>query len=66
MAGIGITRVVSYQAAEPVKSKALAIALQSFEPPPVPVSIVYAGEPPLAAKLRAFLDFAIEGEAGSD
>lgn len=58
VAGIGIARVVSYQAAESIKSKALAIALQSFEPPPVPVSIVYTGEPPLAAKLRAFLHFA--------
>jgi hypothetical protein len=36
----------------------LAIALEKFEPPPPPVSLVYGGQRLLPLKLRAFLDFA--------
>jgi hypothetical protein len=58
IAGIGITRVLSYQIANAVQSGVLVVALGEFEPAPSPVSLVYAGGrfPPL--KLRASLDFA--------
>jgi len=36
---------------------ALVIALQEFEPPPLPVHLVHAGERPLPLKVRSFLDF---------
>jgi DNA-binding transcriptional LysR family regulator len=57
-AGVGITRVLSYQVAERVREGALEVALRDFEPEPSPVSLVHAGQghPPL--KLRAFIDFA--------
>jgi DNA-binding transcriptional LysR family regulator len=58
IAGMGVTRVLSYQAAGAVRAGALEVVLQSFEPPPAPVSLVYAGRGPLPLKLRAFLDFA--------
>jgi len=58
VAGIGITRVLSYQAAEALASGALALALEDLEPPAAPVSLVHAGGRLLALKLRAFLDFA--------
>jgi DNA-binding transcriptional LysR family regulator len=58
MAGVGITRVLSYQCANPIAYAALAVVLQSFEPAPWPVSLVYAGQRFLPLKLRAFLDFA--------
>jgi DNA-binding transcriptional LysR family regulator len=58
IAGIGITRVLSYQVAEAIKAGALVAALQEFEPAPWPVSIVFAGQRLLPLKLRAFLDFA--------
>jgi DNA-binding transcriptional LysR family regulator len=57
-AGIGITRVLSYQIAAGTRAGTLAVALRAFEPAPAPVSLVYTGQPPLPLKLRAFLDFA--------
>ncbi len=58
IAGLGVTRVLSYQIAEPLRAGTLALALEPFEPPPAPVSLVYAGQGFLPVKLRAFLDFA--------
>jgi DNA-binding transcriptional LysR family regulator len=59
IAGIGITRVLSYQIAAAMRAGTLAIALQEFEPPPWPLNLVYAGGRLLPLKLRAFLDFAV-------
>jgi DNA-binding transcriptional LysR family regulator len=58
IAGVGITRVLSYQIATAVQAGALAIVLQEFEPAPWPVSLVYTGHRLLPLKLRTFLDFA--------
>jgi len=58
VAGVGITRVVSYQMASALRAGALEIALAEFEPPPWPVSLVHSGQGILPLKLRAFLDFA--------
>jgi DNA-binding transcriptional LysR family regulator len=58
IAGMGITRVLSYQAANAVRAKKLALVLRPFEPEPAPVSLVYAGRGLLPIKVRAFLDFA--------
>ena len=58
IAGLGVTRVLSYQVATPIRTGALAIALQEFEPSPSPVSLVFASQRLLPLKLRAFLDFA--------
>ncbi|WP_442580932.1 LysR family transcriptional regulator [Mesorhizobium sp. ASY16-5R] len=58
IAGVGITRVLSYQAAGAIGDGRLAILLREFEPEPSPVSLVHAGQGPLPLKLRAFLDFA--------
>lgn len=58
IAGVGITRVLSYQAADARRSGRLAIVLEEFEPSPWPVSLIYPGQGLLPLKLRAFLDFA--------
>lgn len=58
IAGVGITRVLSYQIATAMRAGTLAIALREFEPAPWPVSLVYGGGRPQPLKLRAFLDFA--------
>lgn len=58
IAGLGITRVLSYQVADAVRSGALVVALQDFEPPPWPVSVVFSGQRLAPLKLRAFVDFA--------
>jgi DNA-binding transcriptional LysR family regulator len=59
IAGIGVTRVLSYQIAAAMRAGTLAMALQECEPPPWPVNFVYAGGRLLPLKLRAFLDFAV-------
>ncbi|MCG7504470.1 LysR family transcriptional regulator [Mesorhizobium retamae] len=58
ISGVGIVRVLSYQAADAVRSGALKLVLEEFEPEPWPVSLVHAGRGLLPLKLRAFLDFA--------
>ncbi|PBB19346.1 LysR family transcriptional regulator [Mesorhizobium sp. WSM4313] len=58
IAGLGLTKVLSYQADAAVRAGALRLVLQPFEPPPWPVSLVHAGQGRLPVKLRAFLDFA--------
>ena len=58
IAGVGLTKVLSYQVDAAVRSGMLRIVLQEFEPEPWPVSLVHAGHGLLPVKLRAFLDFA--------
>jgi DNA-binding transcriptional LysR family regulator len=58
LAGVGLTRVLSYQAARAVRDGKLCIVLQKFEPGPLPVSVLHAGGAPLPLKVRSFLDFA--------
>ena len=58
IADLGITRVLSYQAAEALRAGKLALALTGFEPEPSPVHLVHAGGRLLPQKLRAFRDFA--------
>ncbi|UCI30182.1 LysR family transcriptional regulator [Mesorhizobium sp. B4-1-4] len=58
IAGVGPTKVLSYQVDAAVRSGMLCILLREFEPEPWPVSLVHAGHGLLPVKLRAFLDFA--------
>ena len=58
MAGMGVTRVLSYQIAEAIRAGTLVAALEAFEPVQSPVSLVYAGQGLMPLKIRAFLDFA--------
>lgn len=59
IAGVGLTRVLSYQVATALEADRLAIVLEDYEPAPWPVSLVYGGGPLLPLKLRAFIDFAV-------
>ncbi len=59
IAGVGITRVFSYQVARAVNDGKLMIVLKDFEPDPIPVSLIYPGREPLPLKMRSFLDFAV-------
>jgi DNA-binding transcriptional LysR family regulator len=58
MAGVGIARVLSYQAASAVAEQRLRIVLANHEPEPLPVHLLYPAQtnPPL--KLRRFIEFA--------
>ena len=58
IAGVGITRVLSYQVKSDSQSGALTTLLTKFESAPVPINFLYTGERLIPLKLRAFLDFA--------
>jgi DNA-binding transcriptional LysR family regulator len=58
IAGVGITRVLSYQAAEAFRTGSLQRLLQDFESAPSPISLLFDGRRRLPLKLRAFVDFA--------
>ncbi len=58
IAGVGITRVLSYQVKQAAQSGSLATVLTKFEPAAMPIHLIYTGQRPLPLKLRAFLDFA--------
>jgi len=58
VAGVGITRVLSYQADAALRDKRLRRLLRAFEPEPVPVHLVWDGQQRIPSKLRTFLDFA--------
>lgn len=58
VAGTGITRVLSYQAARAVAAGELVPVLEQFEPPAWPIHFVHVAQGALPLKMRAFLDFA--------
>lgn len=58
VAGIGLTRLISYQVATAVARGDLSIVLDAFETEPLPVSLLHAGRGLMPLKMRSFLDFA--------
>jgi DNA-binding transcriptional LysR family regulator len=61
--GGGLTRVLAYQAAEAITAGRLRIVLEKFEPPALPIHIVYPTSRLLSAKVRAFIDLVAEIDA---
>src|SRR5882757_1339018 len=59
-AGGGLTRVLAYQAAAALRAGRLKIVLAKFEPPPLPIHIVYPTSRLLSAKVRTFIDLVTE------
>ena len=57
-AGVGVTRVLSYQAAEAVRNGRLMILLADWEGERLDVNLIHAGQGRLPLKTRAFLDMA--------
>lgn len=58
IAGIGVTRLLSYQAMAAQRSGLLETVLREFESAPIPVNFVFNNQRRLALKLRAFIDYA--------
>jgi DNA-binding transcriptional LysR family regulator len=56
----GLTRVLAYQAAEAIKAGRVKVVLEKFEPPALPIHIVYPTSRLLSAKVRTFIDLVIE------
>jgi DNA-binding transcriptional LysR family regulator len=57
-AGIGLTTAFSYHVAAAIEAGALTKLLDDFQPPALPINLVYTAGRFLPLKLRAFLDFA--------
>lgn len=58
--GWGITRVLSYQVASRVAAGELELVLEDFEPPALPIQVVYLKSNRVPAKVRTFVDFLID------
>ncbi len=59
VAGVGIARLTSYQAASAIRDGKLVSLLRNHAPEPLPVHLVHTGPPLLPLKMRSFIDFAI-------
>ncbi|MEO8118014.1 MAG: LysR family transcriptional regulator [Rhodoferax sp.] len=57
LAGLGFGMFISYQVAPYLTQQKLQLVLETFEPPPRPVSVVYPHARMLPARTRAFIDF---------
>ncbi|MCB1693824.1 MAG: LysR family transcriptional regulator [Pseudomonadales bacterium] len=58
--GLGITRLMSYQVGEELKRGTLKRILRAYETKPLPVSIVYLEGRQANAKIRTFVELAVE------
>ncbi len=54
--GIGLTQVPDYLATEEVRAGRLKTVLEDFQPPPLPISVVYPSARRVTPRLRALLD----------
>jgi DNA-binding transcriptional LysR family regulator len=59
LAGSGIARILSYQAADAIADGRLVVVLPEFQPDPLPVHLIHTGQAILPLKLRAFAEFAV-------
>jgi len=59
VAGLGLTRVLSYQAVEALSRGRLVRILEQFGNEEIPVHLLYPGGAHPPPKLRAFIDFAV-------
>ena len=57
-AGVGVARVMSYQAAAAIEAGTVRRILRDCTPPPAPVQLVHRAQRSQPLKQRAFLDFA--------
>ena len=58
--GLGVGMFLSYQVEPLVRAGKLVRVLRDFEPPPLPVSVVYPDARLMSTRLRAFVDWMVE------
>jgi DNA-binding transcriptional LysR family regulator len=58
--GHGIVRALSYQVADEVRAGRLVVLLREHEPPPIPIHVVHTGGSNAPARVRTFVDYAVE------
>ena len=54
--GAGITRVLTYQVEDAVRAGRLSYVLEAFDPPAVPISLLFQANRARSANVRAFID----------
>jgi DNA-binding transcriptional LysR family regulator len=59
-AGLGVTRVLSYQVANHLRDGSLQTVLEQFEPPPRPIHIVHREDRFSSSKVRVLIDLMAE------
>jgi len=59
-AGWGLTRVLQYQVGPALLAGELQIVLEAFEEPPLPIHLVYPDGRQAPAKVRTFVDMAVQ------
>jgi DNA-binding transcriptional LysR family regulator len=62
----GLTMQLAYQVVAAVRAGRLRVVLADFEPPPLPIHVVYPTARLLSAKVRAFLDLAVDKSESSE
>jgi DNA-binding transcriptional LysR family regulator len=60
VAGLGITRLLSYQVAAHVKAGALQVVREDFEAAPLPVHLVHQEGRQATQKVRSSIDLAVQ------
>ncbi len=55
--GLGVGRFLSYQVEALVESGKLSIVLEEFEPPPIPIHVVYSHSRLMTPRVRVFVDW---------
>lgn len=58
-AGLGIVRVLSYQAAASLRDGSLRLILEAFEPEPIPVSLIHREDRLPQVKVQSFMALAV-------
>ena len=58
-AGVGVVRVLSYQAQDSLEDGSLRLILEPFEPEPIPVSLVHREDRLPQAKVQSFVELAV-------
>jgi DNA-binding transcriptional LysR family regulator len=56
MLGGGLAMVLAHQVKDAVRAGELKVLLADYEPPPLPIHVVYPSTRLLSAKVRAFID----------
>lgn len=58
VAGVGLTRVLHYQAAAAIADGKLRILMSQFEVQPLPINLIHVGRKMMPLKMRSFIDYA--------
>ncbi|WP_420476825.1 LysR family transcriptional regulator [Noviherbaspirillum sp. ST9] len=54
--GLGLTQVPDYMASEELAQGSLVEVLRNFQPPPLPISVIWPGNRLMPPRVRAFID----------